>query len=123
MFEQATRAKMRFPYRGMVSVEDLWDIKVEDLDSIFKQLNSQVKVANEESLLTTKSPEDEVLSVKTEIVKHIVSVKLAEAEARKLAKTRKEEKQKILAIISEKQDQALQGKTVAELTAMLEALD
>ena len=123
MFEKATREKLRFPYKGMISVEDLWDVTVTELDSIFKQLNSQVKMAQEESLLSIKSPEDEILRVKIEIVKHIVAVKLAEAEARKQEKTRKEEKQKILAIISEKQDQALHGKTVEELAAMLDALD
>ena len=68
MFEVATRLKLRFPYRGMISVEDLWDLSVQSLDKVFKALNSQRKQAQEESLLNAKSSEDEVLDTQIEIV-------------------------------------------------------
>ena len=123
MFENAVRSKFRFSYKGLVSVEDLWDLNLEDLDSVFKQLNSKVKQANEESLLNKKSAEDEVLESKIEIVKYIVGVKLAEDEARKLAKSKREQKQKILSIMAEKQDAALQGKSLEDLQKMLDDLD
>ena len=122
MFEIAARNKFRFPYKGQVSVEDIWDLGVEELDKIFKQLNSQVKQATEESLLTTKTAGDEVLTVKIGIIKHIVAVKLAETEAKRQAHEKREKKQKILAIISQKQDSALHDKSVEELTAMLDNL-
>jgi len=67
MFETATKNKYRFPFKGMVSVEDLWDLKVEDLDTIFKTLNSQKKKVNEESLLNTQSDEDIELNTKIDI--------------------------------------------------------
>lgn len=86
MFETAVRNKMRFPYKGQISVEDLWDLDVNALDGVFKTLNSKVKVGQEESLLRTRSKESEELMVQIEIVKYIVSVKLAEAEARKMRK-------------------------------------
>ena len=41
IFEMATRTKMRFPFKGMVSTEDLWELSVKDLDAVFKVLNSQ----------------------------------------------------------------------------------
>jgi len=82
MFERATKEKLRFPHNGMISVEALWDVDVTELDSIFKQLNSQLRIAQEESLLDIISSEDELLRVKIEIVKHIVTVKLAEAKDR-----------------------------------------
>lgn len=122
MFEVAARTKMRFPFKGMVSVEDLWDLSVSDLDSIFKTLNSQVKKAKEESLLATKTKEDEILSTMIEIAKYIVSVKLAEENARLQAKEQKEKKQKIMEILSTKQDADLQNKSVEELKAMLNDL-
>ncbi|WP_243033922.1 hypothetical protein [Clostridium sp. AF50-3] len=56
----AARCKYRFPYRGNISVEDLWDLPVKALDGIFKTLNAEVKQSQEESLLENKSPEDEV---------------------------------------------------------------
>ena len=48
LFETATRNKMRFPFRGMISVEDLWDLKLQDLDSVFKLLNKEKKQSDEE---------------------------------------------------------------------------
>lgn len=122
MFEIATRTKMRFPFKGMISVEDLWDLSVKDLDTIFKTLNAQVKKSQEESLLVTKTEEDETLSVQIEIVKHIVSVKLAEAEKAKQSKAVKEQKQKIMEILSAKENENLQNKSVDELRAMLDSL-
>lgn len=122
MFEIATRTKMRFPFRGMVSVEDLWDLSVRDLDSIFKTLNSQVKKSQEESLLTTKTKEDETLFIQIEIVKHIVKTKLDEAEIAKQSKELKEKKQKIMEIIAAKQDESLHNASIDELQAMLDNL-
>ena len=75
LFETATRNKMRFPFRGMISVEDLWDLSLTNLDSVFKTLNAEAKKSEEESLLETKSKENEELSNKIEIVKYIVNTK------------------------------------------------
>lgn len=122
MFEFALKNKVRFPFKGLVSVEDLWDLSVRDLDGIFKTLNAQVKKSQEESLLATKTKEDETLATQIEIVKHIVKTKLAEAETAKQSKELKEKKQKIMEIIAAKQDESLHNASVEELQAMLENL-
>jgi hypothetical protein len=123
LFEMATRKKFRFPFKGTISVEDLWDLSVQNLDAVFKTLNAEVKQVKEESLLATKSTEDTILDTKIEIVKHIVNVKLAEAEARTKAAEKREQKRRIQELIANKQDEALQGKSIEELQAMLNALD
>jgi hypothetical protein len=123
MFEYAARNKLRFPYKGMITAEDLWDLNVRELDSIFKTLNAQVKKAQEESLLETKSKEDEVLSMQIDIVKHIVRIKQDEEAARLFAKERKEKKQKLMELINEKQDEDLHSKSIDELKAMLAELE
>ena len=123
IFEVAIRSKMRFPFKGLVSTEDLWDLTVEDLDTIFKTLNSQIKQVKEESLLSNRTKEDKILDTKIEIVKYIVSVKLAELELKLKEKENKAKKQKILSILSVKQDEEIQNKSVDELTAMLNDLD
>ena len=122
MFEKAVRSKMRFPFRGFISVEDLWDLSVQDLDGIFKTLNSSIKRAQEESLLAVKSDADEKLLTQIEIVKYIVRVKLAEADEAIQSKERSEKKQKIMELIAAKQSQELGEKSVDELKAMLEEL-
>lgn len=123
MFIKASREKMRFPYKGLATVEDLWDLPVTELDKIYKSLNAKAKQAQEESLLEVKSSEDEELTVQIEIIKYIVSVKLGEKKAAEMAKERKEQKQKIMSILASKQDEALQGKSIEELEKMLDELD
>lgn len=122
IFEYATRNKIRFSFRGLISVEDLWDLSLTNLDSIYKELNKQSKQSKEESLLNIKTQEDELLNVQIEIVKHIVSVKLAEKEAREKASAEKAQKQKIMSIIAAKQDEALQNSSIDDLKKMLDEL-
>jgi len=122
MFIKASREKMRFPFKGLATVEDLWDLSVTELDKIYKSLNAKAKQAQEESLLEVKTSEDEELAVQIEIIKYIVSVKLEEKKAVEMAKERKEQKQKIMSILASKQDEALQGKSIEELEKMLDEL-
>lgn len=122
MFIKASREKVRFPYKGLATVEDLWDLSVTELDKIYKSLNAKAKRAQEESLLEVKTSEDETLTAQIEIIKYIVSVKLEEKKAAEMAKERKEQKQKIMSILASKQDEALQGKSIEELEKMLDEL-
>ena len=119
MFEYPVRNKLRFPYKGNATVEDLWDLNVNALDDIYKTLNTQKKQADEESLLQTRSKEDKVLEVKINFVKHIVEVKLAESEAAAKARENKQEREKIMAIIADKQDEALHNMSIEELQQKL----
>ena len=123
MFEVATRTKMRFPFKGMISVEDLWDLSVQNLDKVFKALNSQRKEAQEESLLNVKSSEDEVLDTQIAIVKYIVGVKLEEQAARVKAAENKEKKQKIMALMAKKDDEAMENMSKEELQRLLDELE
>lgn len=122
IFEFASRNKVRFPFKGMISVEDLWDLSLTNLDSIYKTLNKQVKQSEEESLLSTKASVDTELEVQIAIVKHIVSVKLTEKEAAEKASAKKAQKQKIMSIIATKQDEALQNSSIDDLKKMLDEL-
>lgn len=122
MFEKATRMKLRFNYKGLCAVEDLWNLPVKSLDHIFKNLNSQLKTQKEESLLNVKTAEDHVLDLKVQIIKHIVKTKLDEAEARENKALKAEKKQKLLKVISEKKDKALYDMPVEELEKLVNDL-
>ena len=121
IIEAATKGKYRFPFKGMISVEDLWDLKLQDLDSVFKSLNKQKKQNDEESLLQVKTAEDQELDNKIQIVKYIVKFKQEEIEERLQAKDKKEYNQKLLELIERKQNEELAGKSIEELQAMLKA--
>ncbi|MDE6313326.1 MAG: hypothetical protein K2M46_06850 [Lachnospiraceae bacterium] len=122
IFEYAARNKVRFSFKGLISVEDLWDLSLTNLDAIYKELNKKSKQSEEESLLNIKTQEDELLNVQIAIVKHIVSVKLAEKEAREKALAKKAQKQKIMSIIAAKQDEALRNSSIDDLQKMLDEL-
>ena len=122
MFEIAVRNKFRFPFRGTISTEDLWDLSVQQLDEIFKTLKSQEKKAQEESLLNVRTPEDTVLETKIEIIQYIVGVKLEEANQAQRTKETRDKREKILAVLAEKQDADLRNKSPEELQAMLDQL-
>ncbi len=122
LFEMATRKKFRFPFKGTISVEDLWDLNVQNLDTVFKALNAEAKQASEESLLAVKSDEDTILDVKIEIVKHIVKVKQDEANEKAKAVANRAQARRIQEILADKEDADLRDKTPDELRAMLAAL-
>ena len=119
LFKNAAKKKYRFQFRGTCTVEDLWDLSLENLDTIYKSLKKQQKESTEESLLATVSKEDKVLNEKIEIVKVIVADKLAAQERAKNVQKRKAENQRILEIMADKKDAALKEKTMEELQAML----
>jgi hypothetical protein len=122
MFELASRSKLRFSYRGLISTEDLWDLKPESLDEIYRDVNVELKKMSEDSLLEKKQAGATVLELQVTIVKHIFEVKVAEAEAKKDAKERKTRKERILEIIAKKQDEDLEGKSLDELKVLAESM-
>lgn len=107
----------------MISVEDLWDLPVQQLDTVFKTLNAEKKQSSEESLLNVQTKEDEVLELKIEIVKHIVTTKVAERDERNKANEKKEQKQKLMEVLARKENEELEGKSAEEIKKMLEELE
>lgn len=122
LFINATRNNYQFPFRGMINVIDLWDLSLTNLDSVFKTLNAEAKKSEEESLLNTKSKEDEEISNKIEIVKYIVSVKLDEKKKRENAKKNAEMRQRLLEIKAKRQDAALENMSDEDLDKALAEL-
>lgn len=122
MFEKAVRLKLRFTHKGLCTVEDLWDLPLDSLDRIFKELNTKLKTQKEESLLATRSKEEEILDLKISIVKHIVEVRLSEQKARKDLSAKLAKKQNLLGIIAEKQDNALRDMSIDDLTKLIDEL-
>lgn len=119
LFEKAVKGKYRYQFKGVITTEDLWDLSVQNLDALFKSLNSELKQVSEESLLQTKSVADEELENKIAIIKYIVDVKIQEANKKSQEKAQREQRAKILEIIETKQNQDLQNKSIEELQQLL----
>ena len=122
IFEYAAKNKLRFPFRGSITTEDLYDLSPANLDSIYKTLSREAKKNEEESLLADKSANDVQLGVKIDIIKYIVSEKLAANERMKKAAATKLQADKIRAVLAKKQDAALENMSQEELQKMLEDL-
>jgi hypothetical protein len=123
VFEVAAKTKMRFPFNGLITAEDLFDLPVEKLDGIFKTLRAEQKKTEEESLLGKKTHQEETLAIKIEVVKQVVTYKLDEKKKREDAAVRRQKKQQIMELIVNKENEAMAGKSLDELNKMLEDLD
>lgn len=130
IFEQATRRAIRFESaKGDLSVEQLWDLPLQsrnqfDLDTVAKTVNRQLNDVTEESFVSVReNPAKETLSLKLELVKHIISVKLQEAEEARNRANKASEKEKLLRLLDEKQNEALRALTPEEIQERLKALE
>ena len=129
MFEQATREKFRFPsIKGDLTTEQLWDLPLTakndfSLDGVAKAVNHELKGADEESFVETKSnPRKKELEAMLEILKHIIAVRQAENAAARTSQERRAERARLEAILATKQAAALEGLSEADIQARLDAL-
>ncbi len=122
IFEIATRGKYRFPFKGLISVEDLWDLSPAQLDSIYKTLSREAKAKSEDSLLE-EAVADKKLTTMIEIVKHIFNVKMDEDKAAKAAAENRKKRNRIAEILARKEDESLNNLSTDELTKMLNDLE
>jgi len=124
IFEVAARKGIRFDTSlGLLTVEDLWNLKLlkgnVTLDKIAIQLRKEIQDTSNESFVAQKSSVDEITDLKFQIVKHIITVKMAENAEASSANEVKEHNQKIMDIIARKSDAAMEDMSVEELQAAL----
>lgn len=129
LFEKATRQKFRFAsVRGQLTVEQLWDLplmsKVNfDLDSVAIAVNSELKQVAEESFVTTKPNHVKTqLEESLELVKYIINVKLEEAAKATKEASIRVERERLMAILNQKENAAIESLSVEEIQARLAAL-
>lgn len=119
-YKQASQQKLRVETSvGLLSVEQLWDLPVEELDSIAVKLSEDYEKSSGKSFLQKRSLKDKTVKLKFDVVLDILETKVKNAETASKAQETKEHNQKILGLIAEKQDGELQGKSIEELEAML----
>jgi len=106
--------------RGPLSVEDLCDLPLTELNAIAKSLHKEVKTSEEEDFLEEKGSEERLTKLRFDVVVHILKTKQAKNKERKEAADRKAQKDRILEILAKKEDSSLESKTKEELRKMLE---
>jgi hypothetical protein len=124
-FKKASQLKLRFvTNKGVLSVEQLWDLTPTQLATLVRSIKEELKSANvddELSFLSDSIPTkgDIENQLRFEIAKEVYLAKKAEAEELRDAKAKKEHNQKILALIQEKKEGELKNKSIEELEALL----
>lgn len=127
MFEIASQYKFRYPWKGTITTEDLWDLNMKQLDAVYQALSKEMNTLQDgDSLLSTTSADvfnkKQDLTTKIELVKYIFNCKQQAAELNRIAAERSAKKQRIMDILAQKQENALQNMSEDELKKMLDEL-
>lgn len=126
IFEMASQFKFRYPYKGLITTEDLWDLTPAQLDTVYRNLSKELKTTDEDSLIYTRSVEEGIkaneLKNKIEVVKYIFNHKQQAAELARMAAENAAEKQRILAVLADMEDNALRNMSKDDLLKRLSEL-
>ena len=130
IFQQASRAKLRFATQlGQLSTEDLWELpltsaKGVSLKSIATDLQKQITAQpmKELDFFELSEATDNTLQLRFDIVKHIVTTRVAESRDKSAEAAKETKRAQLQALINEKLQDELKGKSVAELQAELDSL-
>ena len=129
MYDRAIRNKLRFESaRGLISLEQLWDVPLTsrngfDLDAIAKAANRTLKEMAEESFVVTRRSTEQVLAeLRLDLVKHVIKVKMDEADKAEQRADRAKRREKLMDALERKQDAKLEDMDEAAIKKELEAL-
>ena len=123
LFIKALKKGFRFNYKGLLTVEDLWSLSLEQLDEIYKDINKKIKASSEESFLNKSDKNVNELNEKLEIIKFIMEDKLVAKSKREKAALIKTQKEAVARLLAEKKQSALSAKSEEELEAILNSLN
>jgi len=120
MYKQASQQRLRITTPvGSLSVEQVWDLSLAQLDALAVSLEEEYKTSNTKSFLAKKTAKNKLTKLKFDIVIDILNTKVEAAEALSSAHENKAHNEKIERLIADKEDESLKGKSVAELKKML----
>jgi len=127
LFIQAARQKLRFASpKGMLTTEDLFDLPLKGLDSLALGFDRAIREAPTKSFLEGESNKDDSLTkhlqLALDVVLYVIGVKQAEAKKAKDLSAKAEKRQRLLEILSKKENQALEGSSTEDIKKMLEEL-
>lgn len=129
MFEQAVRKKYRFPSpQGELSTEEIFDLPLTssnnraNLDDIARSLNKQLKSGNDVSFVNPDKKSDPEIQAKFDLIMYVIKLRIAENEAALKQKENAAKRQKILAIMSDREDESLRNMPLDELKKLIESL-
>ena len=123
-FELATKQKLRFSTtKGLIGVEDLWDLDLEQLDAIYGKLKKEEKENETDSLLDRDEKKNEKLELSLKIVEKVFVYKKEEKNKRLAEAEKAKRRQELLEALDKKRNESLNEKSEEEILAELDQLD
>ncbi len=124
IFERAVRKKLRFKSsRGMMSTEDLFDLDLQTLDTLAKEVNREIKAYDEESFIEEKSPVATTEELRLEILKHVIKSKIAAKDAANKRASLKAKLDRLKQIRADKEDEALLQMDASDIDKEIASLE
>ena len=135
IFERASRKRLRFASAiGPLTTEDLWTLPLKDsrkvcLNELAKEVNKSLQ-ENEVDFVQEIMTVNEAITneqaktdqLRLDILKHIIEYRIKQSDKVKKASETRAKKERILNIISDKQDEELKGKSLDELKEILNSM-
>lgn len=125
IFEHASKAKLRFQtVKGNLTVEQLWDLPLDKGEVNLYQLATELLVDTQNkpeqalSFFKKTTSKNELAQLKFDIVKHIVTTKVAEIEDKTNEAVKQSEIAELDKLIAAKEAEAKAGLSLDELKAM-----
>ena len=93
LFERASKQKLRFTTgKGHLASEDLWDLSLPSLDRIAQSVHGELETSSKKSFIKEESSANTELTLKLDILKHVINYKL---NLKEVASRREEKKAKL----------------------------
>lgn len=124
MYRKALRTKLRFSTtKGKLTTEDLFDLSLIDLNNLAIALDKKLSEIPRKSFISDITPDTQEDELRFNIVKDVITLKLAERNAAQNAKAKAAEKAQLLEVLHRKKNEALENLSVAEIEAKLAELE
>ncbi len=121
MYKEALQKKLRFKTnKGLISTEDLFDLSLQNLNTLAIMLDKKVSEAPKKSFIEELPAEENDDELRFNIVKDVINTKL-KARKDNMDKAQVDARNKRIAeLIAKKEDEALENKSIEELRAMIQ---
>ena len=120
-FAMAALRKYRFPVkgRGTLTVEDLWNLKIEELNEVYQELDAQSQKVGQGRSLLDDNKADPELENKKAIVEAIFNYILASKQLAAEKRDNNAYLQRVAAALDSKRNKALEDMSTEDLEAIL----
>lgn len=122
-FEKATKKKLRFETaKGAMSVEQLWDLSLESLDTIGMKVKRTIDSSETESLLGKKIQTNTDDQLRLDIIKHIIGYKQKQLELRAKRQATQEKVRTLELLAAQKENEQFSQQSLDEIRKQLAEL-